>query len=308
MSLQHATGPDGGRIGPEKPGPFAPEALVPLQGIPFDLPCGDPWIQRDGSPGHAYLEGARQGWSDYPEWMDFLDEGSPGFELKWAERDLYWHWWSRQLSGAKRVLDLGCGVGRFALPLLDQGVEVWGVDADLESLRRLAWRAPGRRGSLDLYWTSATALPPTPSFDTILAVEMLCYTPDAAPVVAELATRLEPGGALLGSVEGRWGWATAQDAPPGAIQEALDGTGVIDLPGDRWVRTYEEADVVQLLEDAGLAVEQVVATHYMTDGPLERCAPESLDLAAILRWEETCRGHRIWGPLNRAWTFTARRP
>ena len=92
------------------------------------------------------------------------------------------------------------------------------------------------------------------------------------------------------------------------IQEALDGTGVIDLPGDRWVRTYEEADVVQLLEDAGLAVEQVVATHYMTDGPLERCAPESLDLAAILRWEETCRGHRIWGPLNRAWTFTARRP
>lgn len=279
--------------------------LVPIVGVDFDLPAEDPFVAGSGDAEHAYVDASTAAWDEHAEWMDFLEEDSPAHGLKKAERDLCMHHWAPWLD-AERVLDVGCGVGRFAVPLLDRGAEVIGVDPDLTSLRHCAWHAAGRAGRLDLHWSSAHALPAGP-VDLAIAAEVLCYVPDAGGALAAMCAQVRPGGAVLITVEARWGWAATQDTPEGTLDEALDGTGVLDVPGDRWVRTYEAADVEALLRGAGLEPAHLVPTHWITDGPLEAAAG-SMDLRELLQAEERCRAHPVWGPLHRLWLAVGIKP
>ncbi len=307
MSLARATTPDGAPLALPGGAPFAAADLIPLAGVPFELPCGDPWIlDGEGTQGHAYLDGSLEGWEDNPEWMDFLEPGSPARTLKRIERDLYLHHWRDVLRAAATVIDAGCGIGRFTLPLLDRGATVYGVDADIESLRRLAWHAAGRDGHLDLAWTTLSHLPELPLVDAVVACEVLCYVPDAEADLARLASKVKPGGTALLSVEAPWGWALGEDAPSDALEAALSG-GPVDVPGDRWVRTFDEQAVRALVAAAGLELEALVPTHYVTDGPLERVAPR-LPIDALVAVEERCRNHPVWAPLHRIWTVRARKP
>ncbi len=308
MSLAHATRPDGAAISIEGGAPFPTDALLPLVDVPFSLPCDDPWVGGDGDDAHAYVDAARVAWDEYPEWMDFLALDSPANAVKRASRDIYLHWWGQRFTKARRALDVGCGIGRFVHPLLDRGASVWGVDPDLESLQRCAWRAPGRPGKLDLTWASAHRLPDVGDLDAIIACEVLCYIPDFTAVLAELAGRLRSGGALLLGWEGAWGWPLSPDASPASAEQLLGRTRVIDIAEDRWLRTIEESELRVLLEGAGLRVERIVPTHYVPDGPFERAAPEDLYLEELLALEADLRAHPIYGPLNRIWTAVAVKP
>lgn len=307
MSLSRATTADGSPLDLPGEPPYPAELLHPLRGVPLALPCEDPWLQAGGDAAHAYLEGARKGWDEFPEWMDIADIESPAYDLKAAERDLYLHWW-RDWLDAERVLDVGCGVGRMMAPFLDRGATVIGVDGDPQSLQHAAWHAGGRPGKLDLHWTSVHQLPADTGFDVVISCEVLCYVPEVESVVAAIYDKLVPGGAFLLSLEARWGWATSEDAPAGAIDEALDGTGVIHEPGERWVRTYERDDIVELLMGAGFEVQQVVPLFYITDGPLERTLPPSASLEQLVAYEERCRVHPVWGALNRMLAAVAIKP
>lgn len=286
--------------------PFRCHELRSLVGQDFTLPCEDPWLRKQGTRAHQYLDGAREAWHENPDWMDFLDLGSPIGDLKRAERDLYLHAWKDWLE-AKTVLDVGCGIGRFTTAFLDRGATVIGVDGDLDSLRRCAWHAANRPGKLDLHWSSVHNLPDC-QVDLVICAEVLCYVPKATEVLQAMADRLRPGGALLIAVEGRWGWACSEDAPAGALATALAGDGVIDVPGERWVRTYREEDLVSALEGAGLQVQQTHPMLYVLDGPLERTVPPSASLEELLTYEEACRAHPVWAPLARIQTAVATKP
>ena len=308
MSLSRATLSDGTPLSLPGEPPFAAEDLRPYMNEPLLLPCEDPWIE--GEPdeeAHAYLQGAADAWESDPDWMDVLDLESPAYDVKIAERDLYLHAWGAHLSAA-RVLDVGCGVGRMMMPFLDAGASVIGVDADLQSLQHAAWHAAGRAGRVDLHWSSVHHLPDERDFDVVLAVEVLCYVPDVESALRAIVERLRPGGTLLLSMEARWGWATGQDAPPGSLDEALNGTGIVHLPGETWVRTWERDELVELLERVGLQVTEALAAFYVTDGPLERCLGPSASLQELIAIEERARKHPIWGPLNRVWMVQATRP
>lgn len=307
MSLAHVQIPRGRPPGLGDGPPFACARLGPLAGLPFTLPAADPFVHGAGDADHGYLDGARAAWIEHPDTMDVLEPGSVFHDLKAVERDLYLHHWRPWYARARSVLDVGCGVGRFTLPLLERGAAVWGVDPDLESLRRLVWRAAGAQGRLDVSWSSAHTLPDV-SVDVAIASEVLCYVPDAAGALAGIAARVRPGGAVLVSVEGRWGWASSPDAPAGQIAHALDGDGVIATPGESWLRTYEEQDVRALIEGAGLEVALLVPTHYVTDGPLEQVGPPSASAEELLALEARCRRHPVWAPLNRIWTAVGVRP
>ena len=82
---------------------------------------------------------------------------------------------------------------------------------------------------------------------------------------------------------------------------------MLDVAGDGWTRTWEGADLVAWLEAAGLAVEALVPTHYVLDGPLEGVQPGIMLLRQLLEWEEQCRNHPVWRPLNRIWTVVAQK-
>jgi SAM-dependent methyltransferase len=104
---------------------------------------------------------------------------------------------ARQLD-AKRVLDIGCGTGVFALLLADRGVEVVGVDPARASLE-VATAKPGSE-RVRWIWGDATALPP-------LQVDLVTMTANVAQQIVNpdmwLRTltgareALRPGGFLV---------------------------------------------------------------------------------------------------------------
>ncbi len=216
----------------------------------------------------------------------------------------HWEPWLQ----AKRVLDVGCGIGRFTTAFLDYGADVVGVDADINSLIRCAWHAANRPGRIDLHWTSVHNLPDVGQFDVVIAAEVLCYVPDVRSALKAIVERLRPGGTLLIAMEARYGWACAEDAPAGALAQALTGDGVVHIPGDRWVRTWAREDLWVLLTEAGLHVDRMVPMLYIMDGPLEPVMPTSLSLEELIDAEDRCRKHPVWGPLNRIWTAAATKP
>src|SRR5688572_16263150 len=109
MSLARATF-EGVPLGLTGGAPFSTDDLIRFIGVPFDLPPEDPFVAGSGDAAHAYLDGAKRAWGEHPEWMDFLDEDSPVFDLKRAERDLYLHWWKPFLGRRGTALDVGCGI------------------------------------------------------------------------------------------------------------------------------------------------------------------------------------------------------
>ncbi len=280
--------------------------LRPLRGQRFLLPADDPFVFGGTGPEHAYLRAAAEAWAENPEYMDFLRPDSPVFALKQAERDLVLHHWLPWIQGGS-VLDVGCGVGRFTVPLLKRGYGVTGVDADLDSLRRLAWHAADTHGSLDLHWSSVHTLPEGPC-DLAIAAEVLCYVPDLHRALVGLHDVLVPGGRLLLSMEARYGWALSADAPEGSLAAALSDDGILDTGGERWVRTMDEAELREALEAAGFRVLEVRPSHWLPDGPLEGVMPESMNLEELVEAEERCAAHPVFGPLHRLWLVAAERP
>ncbi|MBA6439108.1 class I SAM-dependent methyltransferase [Streptomyces sp. GMR22] len=99
---------------------------------------------------------------------------------------------------ARRVLDIGCGTGAFALLLADRGIEVVGIDPALASINV----ARAKPGSERVRWIcgDATDLPP-------LRVDMVTMTANVAQAIADphawqntlrgAHEALRPGGHLI---------------------------------------------------------------------------------------------------------------
>ena len=165
---------------------------------------------------------------------------------------------------------------------------------------------PACEGRLDLHWATGETLPALElaPVDLVVAAEVLCYVEDPARVLANLRALLRPGGRLLFSVEARWGWALAYDSPA-ELLPALLGDGVVHVEGDRWVRTFEEADLRALLGDAGWEIEELLPTHYIPSGPFDDAAG-TLSVEEVLAWEARLRAHPVTRAWNRAWVGVAR--
>ncbi len=95
----------------------------------------------------------------------------------------------------QRVLDLGCGEGRFAAELHRAGAEVLAVDVAQEPLRRAGDAHPelelkliDGEGEWDL---------PDASFDVVWAGEVIEHVADTAGWLSEVRRVLRPGGTLL---------------------------------------------------------------------------------------------------------------
>ncbi|MFK4184144.1 class I SAM-dependent methyltransferase [Streptomyces sparsogenes] len=141
--------------------------------------------------------------------------------------------------GARRVLDIGCGTGVFALLLADRGVEVVGVDPAEASLDV----ARGKPGSERVRWIrgDATALPP-------LRVDLASMTANVAQQIVDpdawrgtlrgAYEALRPGGHLV---------FETRDPAKRAWEEwnREDSYRVTEIPGvgavESWVEVFEVA-------------------------------------------------------------------
>ena len=144
-------------------------------------------------------------------------------------------------------LEVGIGTGRIALPLVDAGVEVAGVDISSEMLRKLIAK---RRGPWpQVVVADATRLPfREATFGSAIASHVLHLIPAWKAAVEEIRRVVRPGGTLLVSRGGRdrpawldsitsYFFRQAGDPPwpPGAASiEVVDahllGNGIVATP------------------------------------------------------------------------------
>lgn len=98
------------------------------------------------------------------------------------------------LEGATRLLDVGCGTGRFAVLAAERlGARVWGVDVSAEMLRE----AKSRPGAGGVGWrqADATSLPFKDGwFDAVHSHLVLHLVDDVRAAAGEMARVLQPGG------------------------------------------------------------------------------------------------------------------
>jgi 2-polyprenyl-3-methyl-5-hydroxy-6-metoxy-1,4-benzoquinol methylase len=147
------------------------------------------------------------------------------------------------VRAGERVLDMGCGEGRFAAELARVGVCPVGIDVAAEPLRRALERHP----ELDLRQMPAEGAWPLEdaSFDAVWAGEVIEHVADTAGWLSEARRVLRSGGSLLLSTpdHGRLRmlrWALA----PRAFEAHFD-------PRADHLRFYTRRTLTELLEDFG---------------------------------------------------------
>ncbi len=122
-------------------------------------------------------------------WADAPDDARP------------WAWERRRalLLGearpGERVLDLGCGSGRFAAALVDHGCAVVAADVAERALARARAAAPG--ADLRLMEPDGAIPAGHGEFDLVWCSEVLEHVPDAGALLGEVRRVLRPSGRLL---------------------------------------------------------------------------------------------------------------
>ncbi len=124
----------------------------------------------------------------------------------------------------KRVLDAGCGKGRFARVLREQypGADIWGLDISEEMLKFVPAGIRRLAGSM-------TALPVADSaFDAVYATESLEHAIQIEHAVDEMCRVLKPGGKLA------------------IIDKNAEHWGKLETPA--WEKWFDRRDLERLLK------------------------------------------------------------
>jgi len=124
----------------------------------------------------------------------------------------------------KRVLDVGCGKGRFARVLQERNpeAEVWGLDISEEMLRFVPAGIYTRAGSM-------TELPFADStFDAAYATESLEHAVDIERAISEICRVVKPGGRLVIIDKNAEQWGKLKTSP--------------------WERWFERRELERLLQ------------------------------------------------------------
>lgn len=111
------------------------------------------------------------------------------------------------LTHSSRVLEIGIGTGRIALPLSEYVGAVYGVDISRPMMQRLL----AKRSAESVYPIEANGarLPlASTSFDAVVGVHIFHLIPEWRDVITEIARVLKPGALLL------LGWDDRVDAVP----------------------------------------------------------------------------------------------
>jgi SAM-dependent methyltransferase len=154
-----------------------------------------------------------------------------------------------------RVLDCGCGLG-WVIKVFDEVApsQLTGIDSDLTRLRR----AQAELDRVPISAGSVMALPyPDGHFDKVILSEVLEHVPDDLSALLEVRRVVRPGGVIAITVPYRnypflWdpiNWTLERFGRPPIREGLLGGIWTNHL------RLYERAELIELVERAGLIAE-----------------------------------------------------
>ncbi|MDH7486926.1 MAG: class I SAM-dependent methyltransferase [Anaerolineae bacterium] len=135
-------------------------------------------------------------------WWNPEDERDPHFahfreQLTWAMAQVAWE--------GQRVLDVGTGKGRFAIPCAQAGARVTAIDISGEMLAQARQRAQQAGLSPCFVQGDAEHLPfSSQAFDVVSCMESLMHVPHPQQAVAEAARVVRPGGQTIFSMTNKW--------------------------------------------------------------------------------------------------------
>lgn len=113
----------------------------------------------------------------------------------------YNHYISPYMIQGQNLLDIGCQMGRFAIPAALAGMNVTATDLRKSYFRFISKRIEGRGNVEFRQETLEQSLKNLPQnhFDVILCLELLYNLPDPLQNIQKLSTLLKPGGVLITS-------------------------------------------------------------------------------------------------------------
>jgi 2-polyprenyl-6-hydroxyphenyl methylase/3-demethylubiquinone-9 3-methyltransferase len=104
--------------------------------------------------------------------------------------------------GGKRALDVGCGAGLLAEPLVRLGAVVTGLDAAPENIAAAQAHAQGQHLAIDYRATPVEEMADT-GYDLVTSMEVIEHVADPAAFIAALAAKLAPDGLMILSTPNR---------------------------------------------------------------------------------------------------------
>jgi ubiquinone/menaquinone biosynthesis C-methylase UbiE len=209
----------------------------------------------DSAPGQAELWGERA-----RDWADVM-EGWDGWGIP-----LYRHVLEHvPVVGGTRLLDVGCGAGRFCRIAADRGAEVAGIDASgplVEIARERVPEADLRIGDMEqLPWGDHT-------FDVITGFNSFFIADDMAGALREARRVTRGGGTVAMTVFGRPEKCESTPVFASLAQFAPSPPKDNDKPdpGEEGPRLHEEGVLEGIATEAGLTPKDAgyvnVAEHY----------------------------------------------
>jgi SAM-dependent methyltransferase len=153
----------------------------------------------------------------------------------------------------KRVLEVGCGEGAFAISLQRAGGIVTATDPSASMLAAARVNAQAADCPITFVQARGEQLPfDDAAFDLVIAKTVLCFVRDGQPFVSEMARVLRPGGRFVIGELNRWSSWAAQRRMRAWLGSALWRRGRFRTPGE----------LRRLAVAAGLAVETVEGAIY----------------------------------------------
>ncbi len=147
----------------------------------------------------------------------------------------------------KNALDIGCGAGLVCEPLSRLGASVTGVDAAAQNVSAAA--AHAQASGLDIrYMAGEVAALDIGTFDLVTCLEVVEHVADKPAFIADVASRLSPGGLLIMSTPNR----TA--ASRLLLVGAAEAVGYVPKGTHHWSDFVTPEELEMLLADAGLEV------------------------------------------------------
>jgi 2-polyprenyl-3-methyl-5-hydroxy-6-metoxy-1,4-benzoquinol methylase len=191
------------------------------------------------------------------------------------------------VSSADRVLEVGCGMGRFTLMLAERGVRVEGLDLSGELLNRLRV-SNGARFDIPLYRADALEPPAAlrDSFDLVVGFFVLHHLKDVHGAVKSMSGMLKPGGRLVLLDANGWN--------PLFYLQMLMMRGMT-WRGDKGMAQMRPAVVFGAMRNAGLSRLTVSRFGFLPAFVVDRLWGSRLDLAMErLPLPDVCHAFQIF--------------